>query len=145
MVHTARKDWPWKNKHNRLSKTFSECVTVGDEALALQIIKLRGKVYVEFRDKKAAGVDVKLSRGRKKAHEAAQMALTTKFGVYKKMRDLVKRIRTKNPNDELGWDEYLMDQMNLINSTTVDKSVNGRKESEIIGQDEYQDMDIELV
>ena len=144
LVHTARKEWPWKQKQNRLSKTFSDCVTVGDEALALQIIKLCGKVYVEFRNKKAAGDNIKISRGRKKGEDMADMALTTKYGVYDSMRNMVKRIRTKNPNDELGWNGYLSDQMNIINSTAAIGSMNGRKDDGLIGQDVFQEMDIEI-
>jgi hypothetical protein len=146
MVDISRKDWPWKNKQIRLIQTFSNSVTVGDEALVLQIIKLRGKVYVELRDKKAAGGDVKLVKGRKRACETSQTALSAKFAVYKRMRDMVKRIRTKNPNDEFGWDGYLMDQMNLMNySVSVDRSVEGGTVREKLEPHEYQDMDILLV
>ena len=144
MVHTAGKEWPWKQKQNRLSRTFANCVTIGDEALALQIIKLRGKVYVEFRNKKAAGDNVKISRGRKKGEEMVDMALTTKYGVYDSMRNMVKRIRTKNPNDELGWNGYLSDQMNIINSTAAIGKKKGRHDEDLIGQDLIEEMDIEI-
>ena len=74
----------------------------------------------------------------------ADMVLMTKYDVYDSMRKMVKRSRTKNPNDELGWHGYLSDQMNIIKSTAAIGSMNGRKDDGLIGQDVFQVMDIEI-
>jgi hypothetical protein len=50
MVAVARKDWTWHKRINRKTRLFSDCVVVGDEALALQIISMRGHKYIKERD-----------------------------------------------------------------------------------------------
>ena len=147
MVYTARKDWPWKSKQNRISKRFSECVTIGDEALALQIIILRGKMYVTQRNKEALGVEVKVGRGRKKAEsgeEASYAALTSCFDVYKAMRGLVTQIRDRTKS-ELGWEAHLMDHVVLGGVTVTIASAVAGGTSGLINQDEDQVVDIDIV
>lgn len=141
MVQTARKDWPWKSKQNRLCRRFSDCVTVGDEALALQIISLRGKMYVKQRDQKEQGVEVKVGRGRKKAEsgeDTAYKALTARFDVYRAMRGLVSQIRVR----ELGWDAHLMAQVALGGVTMANEFAGAS--GFLINQDEDQMIDIDL-
>ena len=58
MVHVSRKELAWKQKGHRISKKFADCVTIGDEALALQIIALRGRSYVELKLKRREGEEV---------------------------------------------------------------------------------------
>ena len=91
---------------------------------------------------------MKVGRGRKKAdngNAAANAALTARFDVYKAMRELIKRIRLRSPNDDLGWDAYLSDQMVLSGVTGGGSSSNARFESGLISQDDIQEMDIEIV
>ena len=59
--------------------------------------------------------------------EMAHAALTTKFGIYMAMRDMVARIRAKHPNDELGWDNYLGDQESMNAIGTRDGIGSGKK------------------
>jgi hypothetical protein len=148
MVYTARKDWPWKSKLNRISKRFSECVSIGDEALALQIIILRGKMYVTQRNKEALGVEVKVGRCRKKAEsgeEESYAALTSRFDVFKAMRGLVAQIRERTKGDELGWEAHLMDQMVLRGVTVTLASAVAGGTSGLINQDEDQVCDFNIV
>ena len=148
MVDTARKDWPWKNVQNRLCKRFSENVTIGDEALALQIISLRGKMYVVQLNRIAEGQNVKVGRGRKKAEsgeDAAYTALTARFDVYKAMRGLVKQIRKRTESDEFGWEAHLMDRMVLSGVTMATQSGANGGPSGLINQFEDQDVDIDIV
>jgi hypothetical protein len=47
MVEVSRKEWAWRKLINRTTKLFTDCVVVGDEALALQVISLSSSISTE--------------------------------------------------------------------------------------------------
>jgi hypothetical protein len=114
MVGVSRKEWAWRKLINRTTKLFTDCVVVGDEALALQVISLRAEMYIKEREEKNANADVgetKKKRGRKSYVEGddSTMVLTERMGIFLRMRNDIIKIRRAAPNDDFGWDRFLRD------------------------------------
>jgi hypothetical protein len=92
---------------------FSECVVVGDEALALQVIAMRGEMYIreqEERSKMEGYQLLKRKRGRKSYvnGDESTRALTERISTFLRMRSDVVKIRHGANRDELEWDRYLL-------------------------------------
>ena len=66
MATVARKQWDWNNAEKRRTQLMRDCVWIGDEALACQVLELRGQGYMEERKKANSGELVKWKAGRKK-------------------------------------------------------------------------------
>ena len=64
----SRREWPWHQEDKRRTKLMNECVSASDEALALQIMELRGDTYLVPRTNKGTqNMPVKKpKKGRKK-------------------------------------------------------------------------------
>ena len=60
LVGVSRKEWPWSHKKDRSTKLLTKCVRVGDEALALEVIELRGCEYMDLKRMKENREDTKL-------------------------------------------------------------------------------------
>jgi hypothetical protein len=46
MTAVSRRDWKWSKRSAQLNMLFTECVTEGDEAMAIQILDLRGEMFL---------------------------------------------------------------------------------------------------
>ena len=123
MMAVSRSGWPWGLKSTPSEKLMHDCVSEGDEALALQVLNLRGDYY-----KKLYKEGMKQQRGRKKRHKGKEFcALQEKISIYAQMHAAVKGIRQANKTvvtktfrqgytiqqlkveqyDKLGWCKHL--------------------------------------
>jgi hypothetical protein len=123
MVAVARKDWTWYKRLNRKTRLFSDCVVVGDEALALQIISMRGDKYIKDRNEAETAEEgrTKKKRGRKTAIDGDESTkvLTKGMDLFLKLRNDVLKIRSATRNDELGWEKYLREiELNELPGST---------------------------
>ena len=101
--------WPWSNKNNRMKKLFNTCVSASDEALALQVLDVRGVKYLGLRSRSEAGaVQEKAKKG--KAPGEKTMSETT--DVYVKYHKLVEEARPVSK----GWYEFLRWKQNEMDS-----------------------------
>ena len=127
MENVSRQGWAWKDVENRRNKLFYECVSEGDEALALQVLVLRGNYYKKQwqkrKDAKEDGEDFKEKRGRKKIDDQEGeefVALQEKIDIFGDMHKLCYKVRVANrivegpPGgevvrewDKLSWCEFL--------------------------------------
>ena len=144
MSNCSRITWDWGVKANRDTKLFSDCVLVGDEALALQVLHLRGKYYQKlYEERKRVGrKNFKQPKGRKKAVEQDDKefeATQKELGLYRKLYEQVKEIRAANNDgddtDKFGWGKYLREKQ-------WERKKDGSKQSP--KKDDYQMMEIPL-
>jgi hypothetical protein len=135
MVNVCRKEWLWHKCETRKTRLMGECVVVGDEALALQIIWMRGESYFSLKLKQECGEDIRSRRGRKTfvKGDISTQALTERIDLYVKMRGDVTKIRKTTPNDELGWDRYLREvELKQMEGCTSETGADGRRKAEIV-------------
>lgn len=113
MTATARKDWKWKNEDKRTEEMFCDCVTVGDEALALSVLELKGEEYMEEKVRRRSNEYVKGKRGRRKKDSEGKKddGLNHKVSAYLKHRESVLAMRNADPEDNLGWNGYIRTQV----------------------------------
>lgn len=110
MVAVSRRQWNWSKRSVQMNSLFTECVNEGDEALAIQIINLRGELFVEQGKLKRNGRKVALKVGRKNKHDDNfDGGLVGNIQKYVELHQEMKMIRALTPNDELGWSGYLRD------------------------------------
>jgi hypothetical protein len=135
MVNVCRKEWIWHKGETRKTRLMGECVVVGDEALALQIICMRGASYFDFKLKRQSGEDIRSRRGRKTfvKGEISTQALTERIDLYVKMRGDVAKIRKATPNDEFGWDRYLREvEIQQLDGCTTETGGSGKRKAAIV-------------
>jgi hypothetical protein len=149
MVEVSRKEWAWHKRENRVTKHMSECVVVGDEALALQVVLMRGNMYFSIKVRKQEGESMSMKRGRRAFVEGdvATEVLTERLDIYERMRGDVGRIRKASPNDEYGWERYLRDIESKQLDGSTSESTAGKRRAEI-SFDSYEcspDYEIELL
>ena len=105
MVRCARKEWPWNKQRVRFDKLMVEdgCVNTGDEALVLQIIEMKGKIFMELRELKKAGKELDEKKGRD------GVGMVGRIDIFKKKRKLVVDVREKDggTDDKFGWYKYI--------------------------------------
>jgi hypothetical protein len=82
-------------------------VRVGDEALALQVIELRGCEYMDLKRMKENREETKLKRGRKKASDINSAGLTETIEVYMDKHKDVVDIRKTTKEDNLSLEPVL--------------------------------------
>jgi hypothetical protein len=87
LVEVSRKEWKWHKRENRVTKIMSECVVIGDEALALQILMMRGGRYYKLKMRKEEGERLSLKRGRRAFVEGDMTTevLTERLDLYERM------------------------------------------------------------
>jgi hypothetical protein len=135
MVNVCRKEWLWHKSETRKTRLMGECVVIGDEALALQIVSMRGGSYFDLKLKQQCGEDIRSRRGRKTfvKGDVSTQALTERIDLYVKMRCDVSKIRKATPNDEYGWDRYLREvELEQLNGCTSESGASGKRKAEIV-------------
>lgn len=119
LAKSARKDWPWWPESAHVKDWVTDSVTISDEALALQVLHLRGDSYLLLKDQmlleKAKPLEerTKGKGGRKRRtiprgeRPDSQTTLCETVDMYVKYYVAVKETRWADPDDQLGWNEYL--------------------------------------
>ena len=111
LASVSRKQWEWNSQEKRRTKLLRDCVWIGDEALACQVLEVRGKAYMQERHKVKAGEVEKKKAGRKKGNINPEECLKKKIGVFFEYRQMIAEIRqAENENgvgDKFGWNEYI--------------------------------------
>ena len=117
-----------------------DCVSVSDEALALQVLYLRGDEYVRTKNKKkvvtnenekTASEVPKGKGGRKKRtlprgeQPDYETTLCETVNMYIDYHHKVRAARMADPEDDLGWNEYLKNT--AIANTLSGASKSGKK------------------
>lgn len=103
----SHKTWEWSHKDVRGNKLMNECVSVSDEALALQTLNVRGEGYVKAKKMKEAGVTSVGGgmRGRDKN-------LVNNVNLFCWYFEKVAEVRDApgDKDDGRGWYSYLRDK-----------------------------------
>ena len=108
MVKVSHKDWPWSKKDYRRMRYMDECVSESDEALALQVLSLRGMKYIELRDERARAEDSgSKPPPKKKGKIAGEDTMGGTCDVFIQYHKLVEKAHAAKDN---GWCEYLMEE-----------------------------------
>ena len=119
LAKAARKDWPWWDETAHTRDWMVDCVSVSDEALALQVLHLRGDAYVLMKGKhqlemaKPEEQRAKQKGGRKKRtvprgdKPGSQATLCETVDMYVSYHGMVKDARRADPEDDLGWYKFL--------------------------------------
>ena len=111
MTTVARKQWDWHSAEKRRTHLLRDCVWIGDEALACQVLELRGQGYMEERKKANSGETIKRKAGRKKGKIKPEECLKKNIELYFEYRQLISDIRkveqNEETNDKFGWNEYI--------------------------------------
>lgn len=111
LTSVSRKGWSWNNAENRRRRLLRNMVWVGDEALALQILELRGQGYLEEKAKMDEGKLEKRKMGRKKGKINPDECLKKRIDLYFDYREKIMEIRKAECKDGkedcFGWNEYI--------------------------------------
>ena len=109
LVKVSRSNWAWKQPDNRKSKHICECVSIGDEALVLTVLKLRAQDYFELREQKLLQVAPPKGRGRQRGTQPdPEKNLWENIDLYFDFREKITAIRTSEAlDDKYGWNQYI--------------------------------------
>ena len=112
LPRASRREWPWHHEKTRREQLMCDCVSASDEALALQIIELRGCDYLAIREKNSKlEKPVDKPKGRKKKrgkkNPDGEITLCDAALVYCHYHKEICDTRRLDPKDEKGWYGYL--------------------------------------
>lgn len=141
LVKVSRSSWDWKQADMRNSKYLSKCVSVGDEAIVLTVLKLRAQDYFDSRSVNHVTPPKRGGRGRQRGMKPdPEKGLIENFDKYLEFRQVVESIRrAEGSDDTFGWNKYICDESNkeTIGSTISKRS---RKKRRSI----YDDLDLPM-
>ena len=110
----SHKNWKWKDASIRETVRMYDCVSISDEALAMQVLDLRGSRYMEMRSQKKNGTPPVFGRksgntdkGGTGAVNTSLMSMTENVARFVEFYGVVKAIKEEQKNDALGWCSYL--------------------------------------
>jgi hypothetical protein len=117
-------------------------VTIGDEALALSILELKSDEYIEEKLRRQNNEYKKGTRGRRRKNINNEVrkddGLSHKVSAYLKHRETVQTLRKADPEDKLGWNDYIRTKVR------DDRNQQGNKRKGLILKNGYSSMEIPM-
>ena len=103
----SHKHWQWSEKSVRGNLLMNKCVSVSDEALALQILNVRGEGYVNAKKMKDAG-ETKVGGGMRGRDKNLVHNVKLFCWYFEKVAEI--RDSPGDNQDGRGWYSYLRDK-----------------------------------
>ena len=104
----SHKNWRWSDKGVRETVRMYDVVSISDEALAMQVLKLRGARYMDMRSKKKQGISTTNKKGGQSGTaDASLKSMTENVACFVEYYNVVKATKDAQKDDSLGWCAYL--------------------------------------
>ena len=108
----SHKIWEWSDKTVRAKVLMNKCVSISDEALALQTLNVRGEGYVEAKKMKEAGERNSVGGGMRGKEKNLLRDVNLFCWYFEKVAEI--RESPGDKDDGRGWYSYLREKQLLL-------------------------------